>query len=162
MSSSYSLKIKILNDNADLKKKYSDKLVDNIKSKSTYKDSGFDLICPSEIKCNGQSLSTMVGLGVTCAVTKNGKPCGYYLYPRSSISKTTLRMANSVGVIDSGYRGELIAAVDNIGNQEFKIEYGDRYFQICTPDLTPFSGIEIVDELDVTQRGAGGFGSTGK
>ena len=103
-------------------------------------------------------------------------PCGFYLYPRSSISKTRMRLANSVGIIDAGYRGDLIAAVDTIGffgstdiwhiwkETLSPIKKYDRYFQVCAPDLTPFL-VHIVDaehELGPpTNRGHGGFGSTG-
>lgn len=102
--------------------------------------------------------------------------CGFYLYPRSSISKTRMRLANSVGIIDSGYRGDLIAAVDTIGffgstdiwhiwkETLSPIKKYDRYFQVCAPDLSPFL-VHIVDaehELSPpTNRGSGGFGSTG-
>ena len=103
-------------------------------------------------------------------------PCGFYLYPRSSISKTRMRLANSVGIIDAGYRGDLIAAVDTIGlfgstdiwhiwkETLSPIKKYDRYFQVCAPDLSPFL-VHIVDaEHDLsppTSRGSGGFGSTG-
>ena len=103
-------------------------------------------------------------------------PCGFYLYPRSSISKTRMRLANSVGIIDAGYRGDLIAAVDTIGlfgstdiwhvwkETLSPIKKYDRYFQVCAPDLSPFL-VHIVDaenELSPpTARGQGGFGSTG-
>jgi dUTP pyrophosphatase len=102
--------------------------------------------------------------------------CGFYLYPRSSISKTRMRLANSVGIIDAGYRGDLIAAVDSIGvfgstdiwhiwkETLSPIKKYDRYFQVCAPDLSPFL-VHIVDtEHDLsppTTRGQGGFGSTG-
>lgn len=103
-------------------------------------------------------------------------PCGYYLYPRSSISKTRMRLANSVGIIDSGYRGDIIAAVDTIGvfgssdiwhiwkETLSPIKKYDRYFQICSPNLSPFLVhiVETESELgEPTVRGAGGFGSTG-
>ena len=103
-------------------------------------------------------------------------PCGFYLYPRSSISKTRMRLANSVGIIDAGYRGDLIAAVDTIGlfgstdiwhvwkETLSPIKKYDRYFQVCAPDLSPFL-VHIVDtDHDLgspTSRGSGGFGSTG-
>ena len=86
-------------------------------------------------------------------------PVSYYLYPRSSITKTPLRLANSVGIIDAGYRGNIIACVDNIKNGEYIIEAGSRLFQICSSDLSPIS-IEIVNSLPETSRGIGGFGST--
>lgn len=103
-------------------------------------------------------------------------PCGFYLYPRSSISKTRMRLANSVGIIDAGYRGDLIAAVDTIGlfgstdiwhiwkETLSPIKKYDRYFQVCAPDLSPFLVHIVETEGDLsppTERGAGGFGSTG-
>jgi len=104
------------------------------------------------------------------------QPCGFYLYPRSSISKTRMRLANSVGIIDAGYRGDLIAAVDTIGvfgstdiwhiwkETLSPIKKYDRYFQVCAPDLSPFLVhiVEREEELSPpTTRGHGGFGSTG-
>tara|TARA_B100000900_G_C20591082_1_gene721612 strand:+ start:1586 stop:2140 length:555 start_codon:yes stop_codon:yes gene_type:complete len=85
--------------------------------------------------------------------------CSYYLYPRSSLSKTPLRMSNSTGIIDAGYRGNIIAKVDNISNDEYRIEKGTRLFQICSPSLEEIE-LEVVDELSDTTRGSGGFGST--
>ena len=77
-------------------------------------------------------------------------------------------MANSVGIIDSEYRGNIMAKVRNIpikekivGNRDiFTIEKGTRLFQICSPDLSPLK-VKCVDELSTTSRGSGGFGSTG-
>ena len=98
---------------------------------------------------------------------------GYFLYPRSSISKTPLRLANSLGIIDSGYRGNLMGMFDvvNIDKDE-KREYNDadyyikkydKLVQICAPNLCPIF-VEIVDTLEAlgeeTERGEGGFGST--
>ena len=98
---------------------------------------------------------------------------GYFLFPRSSISKTPLRLANSLGIIDSGYRGNLMGMFDvvNIDNEE-KSEYNDadyyvkkydKLVQICAPNLCPIF-VEIVDTLEElgeeTERGEGGFGST--
>ena len=85
----------------------------------------------------------------------------YLLHPRSSISKTPLIMANSCGVIDGGYRGNIIGAVKNISNSDYVVEKGTRLFQICQKTYEPFS-FKLVDELSQTTRGEGGFGSTGK
>lgn len=108
--------------------------------------------------------------------THQQQPCGFYLYPRSSISKTRMRLANSVGIIDAGYRGDLIAAVDTIGlfgstdiwhiwkETLSPIKKYDRYFQVCAPDLSPFLVHIVEREEDLsppTTRGHGGFGSTG-
>jgi dUTPase len=85
----------------------------------------------------------------------------FWLVPRSSIYKTGLMMANSVGVIDKSYRGELKAPVWSMtGNTDVSI--GDRLFQIVAPDMGWIRHIRLVESLPETQRGTGGFGSTGK
>ena len=81
--------------------------------------------------------------------------------PRSSISKTPLRQCNSIGLIDAGYRGEIMAAVDNIKETSFTVNPGQRLFQLVSMDGGAIS-FEIVPELSETERGKGGFGSTGK
>ena len=167
-------------------------------------DSGFDLFMPTKGEEYGYGVDNLISrqdiikpaasssgvdgarglnLGVRCCMrvsdltaTAIAPACGFYLYPRSSISKTRMRLANSVGIIDSGYRGDLIAAVDTIGffgstdiwhiwkETLSPIKKYDRYFQVCAPDLSPFL-VHIVDteeELSPpTNRGSGGFGSTG-
>jgi len=85
----------------------------------------------------------------------------FFIVPRSSIYKTPLRMANSIGVIDSGYRGELMVPVDNPTDDDYMITPGERLFQIILPNLEEFE-VEIVDYLSDSERGDGGFGSTGK
>ena len=99
-----------------------------------------------------------IKLGISCQ-NKDGK--GYFLFPRSSISKTPLRMANSIGLIDGGYRGEIMAVCDNIKEVEYSINKGDRLFQLVSWDMSPIN-FEIVDSLSSTERGDGGFGSTGR
>jgi len=99
-------------------------------------------------------------------------PMPYKLHPRSSIYKKAIRQANCTGIIDSGYRGELGAAVDCLGYNYGKqtdpirttLEYGNRYFQICRADLQPFYVLLLNsnDDLPSTVRGEGGFGSTGR
>ena len=80
------------------------------------------------------------------------------VFPRSSVSKTDLIQANSVGVLDSGYRGELIIRFKKFGEIEYEV--GDRVAQIM---VVPFPEIEFeeVDELENSERGDGGWGSTG-
>ena len=85
----------------------------------------------------------------------------YFLMPRSSISKTPLRQCNSVGLIDGSYRGEIMAAVDNVKNEPYTVESGQRLFQLVAMDGSPIH-IELVSKLTETVRGEGGFGSTGK
>ena len=95
-------------------------------------------------------------------------PEPYKIHPRSSIYKKSFRLANCTGIIDTGYRGNLGALIDNNNNLGIlpkegrnKIIPHQRYFQICKADLKNFK-VSIVDELPTTERGAGGFGSTGK
>lgn len=76
-------------------------------------------------------------------------------------SKTPIRLSNSVGVIDSSYRGQLMAIVDNVSDEAFTLKKGERYFQVCAPDLGPIS-FEFVDSLSESTRGVGGLGSTGR
>jgi dUTP pyrophosphatase len=89
------------------------------------------------------------------------EPTSFMLVPRSSIFRTPLRQANNIGIIDSGYRGRIMVPVDNRSGEDYIIKNGERLFQLVHPSLKPIS-IEIVEELDETERGSGGFGSTGK
>jgi len=92
---------------------------------------------------------------------ENTQGNSYFLMPRSSISKTPLRQCNSVGLIDGSYRGEIMAAVDNVKNEPYTVEPGQRLFQLVAMDGSPIH-IELVSKLTETGRGEGGFGSTGK
>ena len=127
-------------------------------------DAGVDLYCPETIIIPAHSQGK-INFGIQCSVTKKFFDscinCGYFLLPRSSIIKTPLRMSNSVGLIDAGYRGDIMAVVDNISDEDFIVEKGSRYFQIANSQLIAFSNVELVEELDTTLRGSGGFGSTG-
>ena len=93
------------------------------------------------------------------------EPVPFMLMPRSSTgSKTPLRLSNSVGVIDSGYRGSICAYVDCVKKQEVVISKYQRVFQIVSFSGRPIY-VELVDELTelgITERGSDGFGSTGK
>jgi len=92
---------------------------------------------------------------------ENTQGNSYFLMPRSSISKTPLRQCNSVGLIDGSYRGEIMAAVDNVKNEPYTVEPGQRLFQLVAMDGSSIH-IELVSKLTETDRGDGGFGSTGK
>ena len=120
-------------------------------------DAGLDLYIIENQTFNPRE-TAKIKLGISCE-PEDGK--AYYLFPRSSISKTPLRLANSIGLIDGGYRGEIMAVCDNIKNNPYKIERGQRLFQLVAVDSSPIS-FEIVEELTETTRGKGGFGSTGK
>ncbi len=84
------------------------------------------------------------------------------IYVRSSLAtKHGLTLANSVGVVDSDYRGEIICSLINMSEQPYTIEPDERFAQlVVTPVLYPET--EVVEQLNETQRGNGGFGSTGK
>jgi dUTP pyrophosphatase len=162
------IELKIFTENNELKEKYQKKSTDhnsNI-SKLQYPDSGFDLFIPKNHTINGNE-SKKIDLEIKCSMNKitygEDEPLAYYLYPRSSMgSKTKFRLANSVGIIDSGYRGFLGAVLDNISNEPQNTET-NRLLQICSPTLQPFL-VSIVNnekELGSTERGCGGFGSTG-
>ena len=102
-------------------------------------DSGLDLFIPEGINIKANSVSNVIDLGIACAAYMDEnceKPTSYYLYPRSSMgSKTPLRLSNSVGIIDSGYRGHLIGMVDNLSEEDYVVDGGSRLFQICSPPL---------------------------
>lgn len=91
-------------------------------------------------------------------------PLGYagFIYARSSMgSKRGLAPANKVGVIDSDYRGEFMVALHNHGQEPQNVCHGERIAQlVIAPVVTP--GFSEVTELSDTERGAGGFGSTGR
>ena len=96
--------------------------------------------------------------GLKCAV-----PEGFYLEvnPRSSAGfKRDLMLANTTGVIDSHYRGELMVAIHNNGAVPRQICDGERLVQCMLKKVEDVENVEV-DELDVTDRGEGGFGSTG-
>lgn len=122
-------------------------------------DSGIDLyIIEDQIIKAGETAYIKLGFKAS-ARAEDGRPVSYLLFARSSISKSPIRLCNSVGLIDAGYRGELMAPVDNIKDFDFQVKKGERYFQ-----LVSFHGekitLSIVDELDQTTRGESGFGST--
>lgn len=143
-------------------------------------DSGLDLFCPNDILVkSGETVK--IDLEIRCEALKDildsrvfnehfdwDSPqfplykkvaSSYYLYPRSSIVKTPLRLANSVGIIDAGYRGNIMAFVDNIKDKDYLVEKDTRLFQICSGDLSPIT-FELVNGLSDTSRGESGFGST--
>jgi dUTP pyrophosphatase len=132
-----------------------------------FPDAGFDLITPVTQVIGGKT-TQKINLNVKCSATMMNMHTqyvtGFYLYPRSSMgSKTPLRLANSVGIVDSGYRGNVMAVVDNIVDQDYTVPENTMLVQICAPGLVPII-VEMVDsesELSKpTTRGEGGFGST--
>ena len=84
------------------------------------------------------------------------------IFARSGLGiKHGIAPANCVGVIDSDYRGEIMVGLQNSGDADYTVQPADRIAQMM---ITPVvqAQVELVDELDDTDRGAGGFGSTGK
>lgn len=138
------LKIKKLHDNAV------------IPSYAKPGDAGLDLVATDIIEESMYMVKYGTGLAVEI-------PEGYVglLFPRSSVSKTNLTLANSVGVIDSGYRGQIMCVFNKINNpmlQSYKV--GDKVAQLVIVAAPQFT-INEVNELSTTERGNGGFGSTG-
>lgn len=174
----YVLKLRVVSDDPELLNLYNVSVA-RMETKeyleNPHKDSGFDIYTPKGQERINPGETRLVNLEIQCAAYRRDGwnetfvPSAFYMYPRSSIYKTPLRLANNTGIIDSGYRGNLMGAFDNIyrpgsayqestWSQELNM-YG-RMLQICMPDLSPFK-IEIVETLDDTSRGSGGLGSTG-
>ena len=120
-------------------------------------DAGLDLFVVDDQVIPGNSTQA-IHLQIACENLDNK---AYYLFPRSSISKTPIRLANSIGLIDGGYRGELVGMVDNIYSEDYHVKSGERYFQIVAVDSSPIE-FDLVGDLSESSRGEGGFGSTGK
>jgi dUTP pyrophosphatase len=123
-------------------------------------DSGLDLfIIKDETIPAGQTL--LIGLNIHCQLycQERNKYSSYLIFPRSSIYKTPLRLANSIGLCDAGYIGELKVALHNTGTTPFSIHRGERYVQLVAPNLEEVE-LEIVSELRQTSRGIHGFGSS--
>ena len=118
-------------------------------------DAGLDLTATS-VEVKGDKVTYSCGLAIEI-------PKGYVglLFPRSSNSKKDLLLTNSVGVIDSGYRGEITAVFKKIEYLAKVYKVGERFAQLV---ILPYPEIELeeAEELSVTKRGTGGYGSTGK
>ena len=117
-------------------------------------DVGLDIPIACTVVVPANARSFKVDLGFKCNASH-----GWMLLPRSSISKTTLRLANSVGIIDKNYTGKILAKGDNLSKEEGVLEYGKCYFQIVAFDgvLPTFSVEKTIAD---TRRGNNGFGST--
>lgn len=122
-------------------------------------DTGADLYAAETIVIPAHSIGNKVKSGVRIALPENWTA---YIVPRSSIgAKTPLRLSNSVGVIDSDYRGELGILYDNISDSDYTINAGDRIAQLIVMPAYHFKP-QVVDILPATERNEGGFGSSGK
>ena len=130
-------------------------------------DSGFDLFVDTDHTLYTNKVNKIdfkVKCEMRCSVDGQEVPCGFYMYPRSSISKSKFRLANNVGIIDSGYRGHLIGMFDVVYSQEqATCLAGTRLIQVCSSTLEPFKIVVVNSDADLSssQRNEGGFGSTG-
>ena len=139
------MKVKLINEYAQLP------------TRGSKDAAGLDLYCPFHIKVPADS-QKKIPLGIAVEI-----PNGHMglLVPRSSMSKTPLRCANSVGIIDADYRGELSIAYENISCSNYTIFRGDRIAQLIIVPIA-IVDVEEAQTLSETERGDGGYGSTGR
>ena len=143
------IKIKKLKENAKIPKG------------ATSGSAGMDLYaCIDEPITLAPGQLAIVPTGIAIALPDNS--CAAFLYARSGLGvKHGICLSNGVGVIDSDYRGEICAGLCNVSDKPYTIEPDERVCQmVIAPVLTP--DVAEVNELDDTDRGEGGFGSTGK
>ena len=182
-----------VNESNELKNMYLNAVVNHnnkLMNNSDYIDAGFDIFAPSNSETHNAPIDCYYPLSkIDFQIKCSAKMCtllnenglvkefntGYYMYPRSSLSKTKLRLANATGIIDAGYRGNLIGMFDviqhtnnintNFNYPDYVIQPYDRLLQICAPNLCPIV-VEVVDSVsdlgDETERGNNGIGSSGR
>ena len=122
-------------------------------------DACADIYASQNITIPAHTCSTKVPTGLRIAL-----PEGWVakIAPRSSIgAKTGLRLSNSIGIIDADYRGEIMVLYDNISDSDYEIKAGDRIAQMWVERVERFKPVPV-DTLPTTERGSGGFGSTGR
>lgn len=139
-----------------------------------YPDSGFDLLVPEDKYLYPPFESKMIDFQIKTEMLYynglNGKlrTSPFYLFPRSSMSKTPLILANHTGIIDSGYRGNIKGAFkwlkpESDKSPNYAVEKHTRLLQISHPSLCPiYVTLAEKNDLSATSRNEGGFGSTGK
>lgn len=143
------LKIKKVKENA------------RVPSRGTQGSAGLDLCaCIDEAITLNCGDTALIPTGIALALPS--ADYGAFVFPRSGIAvKHGIGLLNSVGVIDSDYRGEIMVGVINQKREAYTIEPGERIAQMVIMPVSMMP-VEEVEELDETDRGAGGFGSTGK
>lgn len=171
--------LKLYVHDEELKQKYIEKVAAHNEKMlhNDFPDSGFDLFVPQQETFTEQFSCKMIDFKIKAEMlySKSGSKeiedwvsCGYYLYPRSSISKTPLMLANHTGIIDSGYRGFVKGAFRHLNSvssdQPYHVDKHTRLLQVCHPSLCPVLVTIVENESDLSDstRGDGGFGSTGK
>lgn len=145
------MKVKLVNEYAQLPTR------GKVNSDLPQVSAGLDLYCPFSVTIPADS-KRQIPLGVAVEIPQNHMGL---LTPRSSMSKTPLRCANSVGIIDEDYRGELSIVYENISCKDYEIARGDRIAQLIIVPIA-IVDVEEAQTLSETERGDGGYGSTGK
>lgn len=167
------MRLKIFVDSIDneLKQKYEESINQHhlkLNKNIHHIDAGFDLFSPETKQISSINVNKL-DYKIICSAeivrhNNSSYNTGFYMYPRSSISKSNLRLANNIGIIDAGYRGHLMGMFDVIYINETTVNKFDRHLQICAPGLMPIT-VEIVNSIEElgekTARCDGGFGSTG-
>ena len=119
-------------------------------------DAGLDLYAACDAIVTGETVLIPTGVAVAVPDGHVGLVC-----PRSGLSKYGVTVANAPGVVDSGYRGELMVRLTTTSKTPYEVHRRDRIAQLLiVPVLRP--AVTVVDRLDDTERGTGGFGSTGR
>lgn len=124
-------------------------------------DSGIDLFVAESTVVPPHAIGYKINLGISLEMTYNNKNIPYFLISRSSMSKTALRLSNSIYLIDAGFRGNLNIFVDNLSSEPVYVIFGDRYVQVCVHDLSSME-VLVVDKLSIGTRNEKGVGSSGK
>ena len=122
-------------------------------------DAAADLYAYETVTVKAHTYGNFIHTGVRIGLPEGWRAT---ILPRSSVgAKTPLRLSNSQGLIDTSYRGEIMVLFDNISDSDYTINKGDRIAQMEVKPIHRFKA-KIVEKLDETDRGEGGFGSTGK
>ena len=142
------LKIKKLRENAKIPKR------------ATNGSAGMDLYaCIDESITLEPGQLAIIPTGIAIELPNN--QCVAYLYARSGLGvKHGICLSNGVGVIDSDYTGELMVSLINLSREPYTIKHGERIAQLVIMEVAK-ANFNVVSELGVTERGDGGFGSTG-
>jgi len=164
--------LKIYVEDNLLRSKYANQIEKHNKTlfENQYPDAGFDILVPEDVTFNTNITTQFIDSGIKTemyyynADDNTTINTGYSVHPRSSISKTPLMLANHTGIIDSGYRGNLIGAFRWFQTNEpnYTVKQYTRLTQVCHPSLCPIY-VMLVEQYDLTDtsRNEGGFGSTG-
>ncbi len=130
--------------------------------KDARNDCGYDVFVNEDITINPFTVGT-INFNIKCEALLHNENVAYFLMPRSSISNTPLHMCNSIGLVDAGYRGYLMAKVRNLSHEPYTVTRGTRLFQLVPINNGKgWDKVMITEELSDSVRGEGGFGSTGK